>query len=286
MAELLAGLQMSDADPSCSLTFEAGSVALPSRPADDELLDGEAWQHGAEFVLAHNSGLVAVADAHSGRIWGDAARVRWPFRRLFHPTITHLLAHRGRYVLHAAAIADDEGAVLVFGGTGRGKSTAAMAALLAGREVLGDDLVVIAPRSDTGFDVMGVPRPMAVPDDVIEEPRARGEATRDPRSRFELPPDRLSATSRRARAIVISDHAERGEATLEREAPSAVLGEVLNSFTATRNPVLLRGFFPHALMLSQMPAWRLRHARDPAVRLDEAAALLGDVQAFARGGRS
>jgi hypothetical protein len=285
MAELLAGLDTVDSEPDCVLTFGEGGPSVPSRPPDDELHDGQAWQHGTEFALRHNSGLVAVADATTASIWGDATRLRWPFRRLFHPTIAHLLAHQQRYVVHSAAIADDDGAVLVFGGSGRGKSTAAAAALLAGHDVLGDDLVVLAPRAHGVHDVVGLPRPMAIPGDVIGDVVGNGAVDRDPRARVELPPDRLSVTARRLRAVIIIDHSQ-GSATLEPVAPSVVLGEVLSSFTATRNSVLRRAFFPHALMLSRVPAWRLRHARNPASRLDEAAALLAAVQASVRGDRS
>jgi len=285
MAELLAGVETSDSEPACVLTFGISGPGVPSRPADDELFDGQAWQHGSQFALRHDSGLVAVADATTACISGEAAGLRWPFRRLFHPTIAHLLAHQQRYVVHAAAIADDNGAVLVLGGTGRGKSTAAAAALQAGHDVLGDDLVVLVPRAHGGHDVVGLPRPIAVPGDVIDEMAGDGAIDRGPRARVELPPDRLSSTARRLRAVVVIDHSQ-GRATLEPVAPSAVLGEVLSSFTATRNSVLLRAFFPHAVTLSRIPAWRLRHARRADSRLDEAAELLADVQASVRGDRS
>jgi hypothetical protein len=281
MAELLAGLVLTGDEPQCSLTFELGEASVPARSADDELVDGETWQSGTEFAFRHSSGLVAVADSTTARISGFAAGLRWPFRRLFHPTLAHLLAHRGRYVLHAAAVVYDDDAILVLGDTGRGKSTVAMAALRAGHEVLGDDLVVLVPLDDGSYELIGVPRPMAVPGDVAATGGGSAVAG-DPRSRVEIPPATLSTAGYPLRSVVVSDHAARSEATIEPVGSALVMGALLGAFTATRNPVLRSSFFPHASILSRLPAWRLRLVRDADVRLAAAAAALDDVQAFVR----
>lgn len=286
MAELLAGLELTDDEPRCSLTLELGDAPVPARPADDELVDGAAWQRGTEFALRHSSGLVAVADSTSARISGFSSALRAPFRRLFHPTITHLLAHQGRFVLHAAATVCDGEATLVLGDTGRGKSTIAMAALRAGHVALGDDIVVVVPLGERGYELIGVPRPMAVPGDVVTDPDAGPAVAGDARGRVEIPPDTLSTSAYPLRALVVSDHAAHDEATIEPVASSVVMGALLGAFTANRNPSLRVSFFPHASALSRLPAWRLRLAREPGRRLAAAAAALDDVQAFVRRDRS
>lgn len=280
MAEFLYGLEPVTGEHTCVLTFDEAPPELPARSFDDEVFDGEAWQRESEFAFRHESGLVVTADATTAHIGGEADDLWWSFRRLFHPVIAHLLAHQRRYVLHAAAMAGERGALLVFGRSGAGKSTTAMAALRAGWQVMGDDAVVLVPGAEE-VEVMGIARPMAVPGDVFDAVGQFGPMAGDVRSRVELAPHRLSSAAKPLRAIVISDHAAVGRATIERVAPSDVIGEVLSAFTPARNAGLLRAFFPHAATLSRMPAWRLRHSCDPRARLDEAAELLADVHASA-----
>ena len=279
-SEFLYGLEPVASAPACALTFGAQAPSLPERPFDEVVFDGHAWQRDTEFAFRHESGLVAVADATAAHIGGDADDLWWPFRRLFHPVIAHLLAHQRRYVLHAAAIANDRGAVLVFGGSGAGKSTTAMAALRAGWQVMGDDVIVLAP-GESGADVVGIARPMAVPGDVFDGIGPHGAMPGDVRTRVELPPHSLATVSRPLRAVVISDHARTGGATIEPVTAADVLHEALSAFTPARNLELRRAFFPHAAALSRLPAWRLRHACDSSVRLSEAVELLSGVHDFA-----
>ena len=49
----------------------------------------------------------------------------------------------GRQLVHAAAVGTDEGALLITGRGGVGKSTTALACLEAGMQFLGDDYVVV-----------------------------------------------------------------------------------------------------------------------------------------------
>jgi hypothetical protein len=279
VSEFLYGLEPVSTEPVCTVTFGEAVPSLPSRPYDDAVCDGEAWQRDTAFAFRHESGVVAVAGATTAHIGGDADELWWPFRRLFHPVIAHLLAHQHRYVLHAAAIADGRGAVLVFGGSGAGKSTTAMAALRAGWQVMGDDATVLVP-GDGAADVVGIARPMAVPGDVFDGLGPHGVMPGDMRTRVELPPHRLASVARPVSAIVISDHAHGGDATIERVSPADVVREALSAFTPARNLELRRAYFPHATELSRLPAWRLRHASDPSARLSAAAELLAGVHDF------
>lgn len=62
-----------------------------------------------------------------------------PLRTLLHWT----LALRGRQLLHAAAVGDDEGALLITGRGGVGKSTTALSCLVQGMRYVADDYLVV-----------------------------------------------------------------------------------------------------------------------------------------------
>src|SRR5207245_2287338 len=87
--------------------------------------------------------------------------------QLFPYVVTHLLALHDLFVLHAGAIQQDDRAVLVLGGTGTGKSTIVASAASAGWRALADDLVIVRIGSH-GPEVTGIPKPLSVPDDVID----------------------------------------------------------------------------------------------------------------------
>jgi len=71
--------------------------------------------------------------------WALAAPLRTP--------LAMILERRGVYLMHGAAMGNSDGAVLVTGYGGSGKSTAALACRSAGMPILGDDYVAIrAPR--------------------------------------------------------------------------------------------------------------------------------------------
>jgi len=96
--------------------------------------------HWSEFaiVLLDNAtaeGVYWVRNAADLPYWTKAS----PMRSLFH----WLMERGGRQLLHAAAVGDAEGAVLITGKGGLGKSTMALACLQAGMTYLGDDYVVV-----------------------------------------------------------------------------------------------------------------------------------------------
>lgn len=83
----------------------------------------------------------------------------FPAEEVLDATIRHLLldhvlprlvSHQGRLVLHAAGVADAEGAILLVGPTGAGKSTLAASFLEDELGLLTDDCVLLQPSED-GF---------------------------------------------------------------------------------------------------------------------------------------
>jgi hypothetical protein len=81
------------------------------------------------------TGIFWVQEAESLPYWTRSS----PLRTLFH----WLLERRGCQLLHAACIGTDDGAVLITGRGGVGKSTTALTALSSGMRYIGDDYLVV-----------------------------------------------------------------------------------------------------------------------------------------------
>jgi hypothetical protein len=130
-------------------------------------MDSPRWRsafHWAEFTLN-------LMDAETGEavFWVRAPKMLpfWtrasPFRTLFH----WLMQARGRQLLHAAAVGTDDGAVLIVGRGGVGKSTTALACLEAGFGYVGDDYVAVGldpePRAYSLYNTAKLDRPERFP---------------------------------------------------------------------------------------------------------------------------
>jgi hypothetical protein len=134
--------------------FDSASTGatLPPRPWGDDALvvRGEivgldtsgavraTFQPGSAVLTMYHPGsasaLVWMADARRCPNWEAAA----PLRGLLH----WWCASYGQQLVHAAAVGTPEGALLLTGKGGSGKSTTALAALAAGMHYVGDDYVI------------------------------------------------------------------------------------------------------------------------------------------------
>lgn len=153
---------------------EGGQIRYRVRSSRGELQKPapEAWSWkwelptGETFFLVRRSadGLLLrfpeTLDASYRPVEGAVDLRPWP--RVGVGTVRHLLldhvlprleACRGHLVLHAAAVGDDRGAILLAGQGGAGKSTLAASFWAAGYEVLSDDCLLLGPRAD-GFEVI------------------------------------------------------------------------------------------------------------------------------------
>ncbi len=202
------------------------------------------------------------------------------WQQLFHFTVTHLLAHHDRYVLHAAGLVAENGAAyVVLGASGQGKSTLALAAVTSGWRLLGDDLVVIR-RGAAGLEASGIARRVAVPGDLgavlgVPAPPVTG----DHRGRWELDVDVLSRGWFPVAGIVEVGHSPTPDGELSALPGEDAMYRVLGGFSSVTDPLLLTKFFPIAGSLCQFPRWRLGHGVDPGTRLEVAQRLLEQVTA-------
>ena len=107
-------------------------------------------RHRAAFAVEQALLWVADTDTPDGWCWArdltalDPVEAATPVR----PLLCWALPRLGRHLVHAAAVGDARGAVLVAGLSGAGKSTTALAAALGGMTIAGDDHVLLEARGD------------------------------------------------------------------------------------------------------------------------------------------
>ena len=99
------------------------------------------YDAGARILFLYDrerrAAVFVAADADDVPGWMDRA----PFRTI----LTWWAADHGLALLHGAAVATSDGAVVLAGTSGAGKSTTALACLAAGMQFIGDDACLIAP---------------------------------------------------------------------------------------------------------------------------------------------
>jgi hypothetical protein len=259
------------------VAFDADPAPSPHEPwtyADGEV---RARWSGDDLFLGHGPFRARVGN-DAAAISGEGTLAR-AFRQLFPYVITHLLAGRGRFLLHGGAIERDGQATLVLGGSGSGKSTLVVCALQAGWGVLGDDLVALRFGSggSGAVEVTGVAKRVLAP---IEAVHTVGLAARpvegDPRGRWEVDVDVEAPLGAwyPVTATLLSSHGH--DATTELELlPSQQLVEwLLFSFLASHEPSRLRRFLPVAAAIASHRGWVVSHSGDAERRSSETSSLL------------
>ena len=251
------------------VVFAARALPRPSREPDVVGDDVVVWSDGETVLAEHASGVRGRADAIRAEIGGEQSRVDlgFAFHRLFPILVTHLLGWRSRFVLHAGALVRDGSARLVLGGSGTGKSTSR-----PGRR---------AGRLDDARR-----RPVRTARIGRRDPgrRHRRPHGRSCRPRPGAGAPRPSPARRRARAgseidvepgpgwhvvqgVVLTGHGSTPAGDLQEVGQATVWAMLLASFLASGSAPLLRRYFPLAGRLSRLPASRLSHSSDPAIRL-------------------
>lgn len=141
--EGLVPLDPPDASPDCSIFL--------SSPADGR--DG--------YRLDYHDGTSFVIDLDSGNIWcarPDSSTPADTATYLLGPVLAYTLRLRGTLALHASGIARSDGAILIAGQPGAGKSTTAALFARRGATVVTDDVAAITFRDGAAFVEPGYPR--------------------------------------------------------------------------------------------------------------------------------
>ncbi len=224
--------------PEAELHYGPGRMTMPDREPDAHQPDLDVWNDGDVLLLSSDAhGIQARVTPTLIDAVSTAAPHERALRRVFQPVITHVLAHRGVFVLHAASMRRGDHGLLALGDTGQGKSTIALAAFQDDWRVMGDDLVALwladgVPMNGTPM-IRGLPKPMALPSDVAAD---RSPALRDAemldwdhRRRLHVPVEQLELRPVPLGAIVVVQHGHDPRSTFEPHAgrPAGVAAHVV-----------------------------------------------------------
>lgn len=230
------------------------------------------------IIISHDLGAVATVtgrrlDLAVSATSPDPARA---VRHLLFSGLSWWLQQRGQTLLHAAMIARNAEAAVILGDSGRGKSTAALAAMLDGWDVCADDLVIV----DT---IGGVARAWGIPKQpTIENSIARriGLSSHpligDERGRVALSARGLSSGWRTVRLVVVVGHHE-AEGALRPLDHAAALGAIGSASLESGSVDALRRQWRTLAALAGVGAVMVLHAADSDVRLERAAELLAEA---------
>ena len=276
IGRLLDGAPAHTDRPSVVVSYLRRRPALPRRRPDHTYDDVRVWHWGDDLVVQDASDVRARVTARVAWIGGEADDLEGPFQRLFHFAVTHLLASQDCFVLHGAGVAREGAASVALGPTGCGKSTLGLAAVSAGWQLLGDDMVVVRPGRN-GLEVAGIARRPAVPGDLYPMAHAGEALADDHRGRWGLPPGSLTPGWFPLVGALFVDHGRTPAGGLEPLAAEDALLRVLTSFSSVTDPRQLYRFFPVAAAISRLPVWTLSHGSDPATRLLVAQLLLENL---------
>ena len=291
MTELFDRLPRTERPPMASLAFTDRPDPSPLRDPDEVHPDLLIWrgrnEEPCDLVMVHSSGLTVTVIGRDAHIGGDCARLDVGFRRLFPLALCPILAVNDRILLHGGAFLGAGGGVLALGPTGSGKSTIVLAADHAGLRCLGDDLVVL--RTGEKLEVQGVPRPLAVPSDVVAATphlRTSQRLVDDDRGRVLLTDLRLAGGWFPVAGTLVVGHSERAEGELLEMPGRETLVAAIGCFHSGGEPSMLRRAYPYLAALGRLPAWRFLHGAEPMMRLDVAATHLNHVSEALAGRRS
>jgi hypothetical protein len=274
MAALLRDASPSSAPPSVEVRFDV-AAAPPMQWSGDAPY--EVRRERPDLVSVRSAlGLVARVTPDQIVIVGDAPDLRAALRPVFAFAVAHVMAGRDRHVLHAATLSVEDGCVLVLGASGAGKSTVALCALRCGWPVFGDDLVALEVHGERVL-ATALPRPMAVPRDLVDDARAV-PVPGDPRGRLELPTGTIAPGTRPVLGLIVTKHADSPRSTLREIRPFAVPPVVLTSSLVAESAEMRRTLFPLSVTLSRLPTVELAHGSDPGARLEDGMVLLEQIR--------
>lgn len=154
-----------------TIRLTASRTSAPMRPDGAPAFETDSWVafvDGERFVLCAKDGsrdlpeamrIELARDGLEGRYLHDGGWLsvfQHPIDQLL---MVHALRIAGGALMHAASIVGKDGALLVAGPSGAGKTTMSRAAIALGAHVLSDERTIVRPAAGGGWVAGGTPWP-------------------------------------------------------------------------------------------------------------------------------
>jgi hypothetical protein len=228
---------------------------------------------GARCAPARGDGAIAYDRRREGWQWAAT-------RPLLTLTLMELLKRRSLFPVHAAAASREGAAVLFAAESGSGKSTAALALLLAGWRLLGDDLLFLREEGSE-LHVLGFPDEIDASPQTIARLPELAPPERWPAlagyPKRQLQPQRLREDAvvleAAPRLVLVPQVADRPDHALEPLAPDELLRELLPNVLLTEPALAQRQLDVLSRLAGAVPAYRLAFGRD----LQQLGEVVGDA---------
>jgi hypothetical protein len=267
-----------------------GPPAIRIEIAADAEIDGE---RPSDVRIVHESprGAVTYSDT-AGAVWidyvggsarcvpargegtiaYDRGRESWQWtatRPLLTLTLMELLKRHALFPVHAASASRDGAAVLIAATSGSGKSTAALALLLAGWQLLGDDMLFLREEGPD-LQALGFPDEIDASPDTIARLPELAPPERWPTlagyPKRQLQPQRLRddavALEAAPRLVLVPHLADQTGHELEPLGQDELLRELVANVILTDPPLAQRQLDVLARLGRSAPAFRLAFGRD------------------------
>ncbi|MFT7597844.1 MAG: hypothetical protein ACI8TP_000764 [Acidimicrobiales bacterium] len=280
----LAPAPLTDVDPNHTVSIEAGTAPAPKRPSNaiDDM--GAEIELSAASLWLRHGGHVIAGDSSSTRIYLDAASEQCDPYLFIMAFFNRLSLHEGWVPLHSALLQCDQGATMLFGPSGRGKSTTSGAALHAGWAVASDDITFLRSMPCGGIEALGLPRALSIPDEAIPlSLRGQASDSTDHRDRRVIGNfDRCDSWQTVVGSLVV-DHGLSPETTVQELKKLEFVQALVRceAFAARGSDEQARSL-EVVEGLTALPAGRLMLGREPSTRIETAAKCLQEsIERFA-----
>lgn len=199
--------------------------------------------------------------------------------------VPRILAHEGKFVIHAGSTRIGDRAVILMGATGRGKSTLSASFDQSGGSLIGDDALVVSWQDDVPHVSAVYPSLRLLPDSIDalfhEAPPSTAVASFTQKQRIDLPVKADSAQPVQIAAIfVLAEPTSDSAIKLRRlSAGKACIACITNSFALDPTDLdRARAKLERASALAfQVPVFELSYPRDYAKLTDVHAAILAQL---------
>lgn len=271
---VVADVQTADSDAPFDAEIATTGDIAPRPPADNFEVDGRLASWSLEHLWADTPAGTLVGRPGFYRLHRVPGSSNTPYEPAM-AVLGHLAARQGWNSLHSGLIPTPQGAILLIGESGKGKSTTAAAALHLGWPVESDDVTFL--RS-AGPDIMamGLPRVLSVPDAALSEGFRVGPVPRlDHRARRSVRHfPRLGGWHRVVGVIEVDHGFETATTVSSLSSLELIQALVRNQAIAGAIPGHDAGLKRLLVGLGNVPTARLELGTDGASRLESTAAAL------------